>query len=86
MLIPGNGGQLQLNTKIQLQMEHENIRIIIVDDHKLIRETWRMLLESFDGLTVISTGTLEESLAALDVIAEGGDVDSLPSCDVVTSP
>ena len=39
-----------------------------------------------DGLTVISTGTLEESLAALDVIAEGGDVDSLPSCDVVTSP
>ncbi|WP_455904533.1 YlbL family protein [Microbacterium sp.] len=39
-----------------------------------------------DGLTVISTSSLEESLAALDVIAEGGDVGSLPSCDVVTSP
>ncbi|KIP88606.1 ATP-dependent serine peptidase containing a PDZ domain protein [Microbacterium sp. MEJ108Y] len=39
-----------------------------------------------DGLTVISTSSLEESLAALDVIAEDGDVGSLPSCDVVTSP
>jgi len=39
-----------------------------------------------DGLTVISTSTLEESLAALDVIADGGDVDALPTCDVVTSP
>ncbi|MBP2378253.1 PDZ domain-containing protein [Microbacterium phyllosphaerae] len=39
-----------------------------------------------DGLTVISTSTLEESLDALEVIANGGDVDSLPTCDVVTSP
>ncbi|WP_253385815.1 YlbL family protein [Microbacterium foliorum] len=39
-----------------------------------------------DGLTVISTSTLEESLAALDVIADGGDVAALPTCDVVTSP
>lgn len=39
-----------------------------------------------DGLTVISTSTLEESLDALEVIADGGDVDSLPTCDVVTSP
>jgi len=39
-----------------------------------------------DGLTVISTATLDDSLAALEVIADGGDVDSLPSCDVVTSP
>ena len=39
-----------------------------------------------DGLTVVSTSTLEESLAALDVIADGGDVDALPTCDVVTSP
>ncbi|APH44532.1 ATP-dependent serine peptidase containing a PDZ domain protein [Microbacterium sp. 1.5R] len=39
-----------------------------------------------DGLTVISTSTLEESLDALEVIANGGDVGSLPTCDVVTSP
>ncbi|KAA0961416.1 PDZ domain-containing protein [Microbacterium sp. ANT_H45B] len=39
-----------------------------------------------DGLTVISTSTLKESLAALDVIADGGDVAALPTCDVVTSP
>ncbi|WP_194764709.1 PDZ domain-containing protein [Microbacterium sp. UFMG61] len=39
-----------------------------------------------DGLTVISTETLDDSLAALEVIAEGGDLESLPTCDVVTSP
>jgi len=39
-----------------------------------------------DGLAVISTSTLDESLAALEVIANGGDVASLPICDVVTSP
>ncbi|MGO2683492.1 YlbL family protein [Microbacterium sp.] len=33
-----------------------------------------------DGLQVISTSTLEESLDALDVIADGGDVDALPTC------
>ena len=33
-----------------------------------------------DGLQVIRTGTLEESLDALSVIAEGGDVASLPTC------
>ncbi|WP_298036795.1 YlbL family protein [uncultured Microbacterium sp.] len=32
------------------------------------------------GLQVISTATLEESLAALEVIAQGGDVDALPAC------
>lgn len=33
-----------------------------------------------DGLQVISTSTLEESLDALEVIANGGDVDALPTC------
>ncbi|HZU92988.1 MAG TPA: S16 family serine protease, partial [Microbacterium sp.] len=33
-----------------------------------------------DGLQVISTSTLEESLDALEVIANGGDVDDLPTC------
>lgn len=33
-----------------------------------------------DGLTVISTATLEESLDAIEVIADGGDVGALPTC------
>lgn len=34
-----------------------------------------------DGLQVIRTATLDESLAALEVIADGGDVSSLPTCE-----
>jgi PDZ domain-containing protein len=34
-----------------------------------------------DGLTVVSTSTLEESVHALEVIADGGDVGALPTCD-----
>ena len=34
-----------------------------------------------DGLTVVSTSTLEESVHALDVIADGGDVGALSTCD-----
>jgi len=33
-----------------------------------------------DGLTVISTSTLTESVHALEVIADGGDVGALPTC------
>lgn len=33
-----------------------------------------------DGLTVVSTATLEESLDILEVIAEDGDVEGLPTC------
>ncbi|WP_136029961.1 YlbL family protein [Microbacterium sp. PF5] len=35
-----------------------------------------------DGLQVIRTATLEESLAALDVIADGGDTSGLPTCEI----
>ncbi|MFK4761366.1 PDZ domain-containing protein [Microbacterium sp. ZW T5_45] len=35
-----------------------------------------------DGLTVISTSTLEESVGALEVIAGGGDVSTLPACSL----
>lgn len=35
-----------------------------------------------DGLTVISTSTLEESLDALETIAGGGDVSTLPACSL----
>ncbi|OIJ33799.1 ATP-dependent serine peptidase containing a PDZ domain protein [Microbacterium sp. LCT-H2] len=38
-----------------------------------------------DGLQVIRTATLDDSLAALEVIAEDGDVDALPTCDVPTT-
>ncbi|MFT4260692.1 PDZ domain-containing protein [Microbacterium sp.] len=33
-----------------------------------------------DGLTVVKTATLDESLHALEVIADGGDVGALPAC------
>lgn len=33
-----------------------------------------------DGLQVVSTSTLDESLEALEVIADGGDVGKLPTC------
>ncbi|MBT2494625.1 MULTISPECIES: YlbL family protein [Microbacterium] len=36
-----------------------------------------------DGLQVIRTATLDESLAALEVIADDGDVASLPTCERV---
>lgn len=38
-----------------------------------------------DGLQVIRTATLEESLDALEVIADGGDVESLPTCELAGS-
>ncbi|OAN41305.1 ATP-dependent serine peptidase containing a PDZ domain protein [Microbacterium sp. H83] len=38
-----------------------------------------------DGLTVVSTATLEDSLAALEVIADGGDVSALPTCDAAAA-
>jgi two-component system invasion response regulator UvrY len=34
-------------------MHANTIRIILVDDHQLVRETWRMLLQSLPGLEVI---------------------------------
>lgn len=38
-----------------------------------------------DGLQVIRTATLEESLDALEVIANDGDVESLPMCELAGS-
>jgi len=34
-------------------MQRETIRIIIVDDHDLVRQTWKMLLHQTDGIEVI---------------------------------
>lgn len=38
-----------------------------------------------DGLQVIRTATLDESLDALEVIADGGNVDALPTCELPAS-
>lgn len=34
-------------------MKHDKIRVIIVDDHRMVRETWKMLLEGYNDLQVI---------------------------------
>ncbi len=39
-----------------------------------------------DGLQMIRTANLDESLAALEVISEDGDVDALPTCTAAATP
>lgn len=34
-------------------MELDKIRVIIVDDHQLVRETWKMLLHGQEGIQVV---------------------------------
>jgi DNA-binding NarL/FixJ family response regulator len=34
-------------------MKNEPIRIMIVDDHKLVRETWKMLLQMHDSFEIV---------------------------------
>jgi two-component system invasion response regulator UvrY len=47
--------QIELIIKIQLPiMNSEQIRIVIVDDHQQIRETWKLLLEHDKRFTVIA--------------------------------
>ena len=44
-----------LKIKTQLPpMEKAKIRIIIVDDHKMIRETWKLILQQDDRFDVIA--------------------------------
>ena len=45
-------------------MEFDKIRVIIVDDHQLVRETWKMLLHDREGIEVI-----QECASGADVIA-----------------
>ena len=35
-------------------MNNTLIRIILVDDHKLVRQSWRMLLENQPGFTIVA--------------------------------
>ena len=50
-------------------MNGEKIHIIIVDDHKMIRETWKMILQREDKFIVISecSSGLEAINAAADL-------------------
>lgn len=48
-------------------MKSETIRVIIVDDHQMVRETWKMILQNCDGIEVItecSSGAEAISFAA----------------------
>lgn len=38
-------------------MNSENIRVVIVDDHKMVRETWKMILDRQAGIQVIAECT-----------------------------
>jgi len=51
--LPCNGGQLQLNQNFNCVMQRKTIMVAIVDDHDLVRETWKMLLQQADGIEVI---------------------------------
>jgi len=35
-------------------MDQEPIKVVIVDDHRMVRETWRMILEKHDRIQVIA--------------------------------
>ena len=35
-------------------MEREKIRVMIVDDHEMVRETWKLLLHNHAGIDVVS--------------------------------
>lgn len=50
-------------------MQFESIRIIIVDDHQMVRETWRMLLHDQSGIEVI-----RECASGAEAIAAAPDL------------
>ena len=47
-------------------MINETVRIVLVDDHKLIRESWKMLLENNSGIEVV--GDCDNGYKALELI------------------
>lgn len=47
-------------------MEFETIRVFLVDDHQMVRETWRMILETHPQLEVIGEcGSGAEAIEAV---------------------
>lgn len=51
-------------------MQHQTIRVIIVDDHKMVRETWKMLLDSYRELEII-----KECASGIEAIHEAPSLD-----------
>jgi DNA-binding NarL/FixJ family response regulator len=41
------------NQQFNCCMQNNSIRVIIVDDHDLVRQTWRMLLHNHHSITVV---------------------------------
>lgn len=50
-------------------MKSETIRVIIVDDHQMVRETWKMILQNCDGIEVIT-----ECSSGADAISLAGSL------------
>jgi len=59
-------------------MQNDRIRLVIVDDHQMVRETWRMLLERDERIDVIgecgsgeeaivTAGTLKPDVMLMDI-------------------
>jgi two-component system, NarL family, invasion response regulator UvrY len=59
-------------------MEQDKIRIIIVDDHKIVRETWKLVLEQDERFVVIAecangaeaitiVGKIESDIVLMDI-------------------
>lgn len=51
-------------------MNHECIRVIIVDDHQMVRETWKMLLETHQNIRVV-----QECASGAEAIASAPALD-----------
>lgn len=46
-------------------MDQQPIKVIIVDDHRMVRETWKMILDNHDRIQVIAEcGSGEEAIEA----------------------
>jgi len=46
-------------------MTQQPIKVVIVDDHRMVRETWRMILDSHERISVIAEcSSGEEAIAA----------------------
>jgi DNA-binding NarL/FixJ family response regulator len=54
-------------------MQHGPIRVIIVDDHQMVRETWKMILQKDERVTIIAEcSSGEEAIKAAESL--GPDV------------
>jgi len=47
-------------------MEYEHIRIVLVDDHQLVRETWKMVLQTSGDIIIV--GECASGTEALELV------------------